>query len=150
MATIRLETYIAASPERVFDMTRDIAAHARTTAGTQERVVAAPEGGMLTLGDEVTFEAVHLGVRQRLTARVVEYDRPRRFVDEMTRGAFARLRHTHAFQPEGSGTRMVDTLEFASPFGPVGRLFDGVFLAGYMRRFLSRKNAAMKDLLERA
>jgi ligand-binding SRPBCC domain-containing protein len=150
MATIRLETYIAAAPERVFDAARDMDIHARCAVGTKERVVAAPEGGMLALGDEVTFEAVHLGVRQRLTARVVEYDRPHRFMDEMTRGAFARLRHSHEFDPSGSGTVMTDVLEFASPGGPLGTLFDWLFLTHYMRRFLVRKSMLMKDLIEKA
>ncbi len=91
---------------------------------------------MLELGDEVEFEARHLGVTQRLRSKVVEYERPTRFVDEMQKGAFARMRHTHEFQPTASGTRMIDTLDFVAPFGPLGALGALIFLGAYMRRFL--------------
>jgi hypothetical protein len=43
---------------------------------------------------------------------------------------------------------MMDRFEFESPFGILGRTFDRVFLARYMRRFLFQRNAALKDLAE--
>lgn len=58
------------------------------------------------LGEAVAFEAVHFGVRQRLTGKVVERDSPHRFVDEMTEGAFQSVRHVHEFKPSDPGTLM--------------------------------------------
>jgi ligand-binding SRPBCC domain-containing protein len=146
---VRTEICIDAPLERVFDLARDVRIHAATTASTGERVVEAPESGLLQLGDEVEFEAVHFGVRQRLRSRIVEYDRPHRFVDEMQRGAFRRLRHIHRFEERGGATHMVDELDFASPFGLLGALVDRLFLAQYMRRFLMRRNLELKRLAER-
>jgi ligand-binding SRPBCC domain-containing protein len=148
MPTIRLETFIAAPPERVFDLMRDVDAHIRSTAGTGERAVGGKTTGLLGAGDEVTWEAVHLGVRQRLTVRVTLCERPTRFEDVQVRGAFAAFTHRHEFRATDGGTLMLDTFSYRSPLGPLGRLADLLFLERYMRGFLSRRAEALKQMAE--
>jgi ligand-binding SRPBCC domain-containing protein len=149
MPILVVETRIRAPVALCFDLARDVDAHCRTAAFTQERaVLPGRTSGLLEAGDTVTFEGVHFGVRQRLTARIVEMEPPVRFVDELVRGAFARLRHLHEFEAEAGGTRMRDTLEWTAPLGPLGRLADGLFLEAYMRRFLTRKQAELRRLAE--
>ncbi len=135
--------------ERCFDLARDVKVHCRTAAFTGERAVAGVTTGLLELGETVTFEGVHFGVRQRLTARVVELDRPRRFVDEMVSGAFQALRHEHVFRPDGSATVMEDILVWTCPFGLLGRLADPI-VARHLRGFVVRRNAALKRMAEEA
>lgn len=148
MTTIVIETRIAAPIELCFDLARDVDAHLRTSARTGERAVAGKTSGLLDLGDEVTFEAVHFGVRQRLTSRIVEFDRPRRFVDEMVNGAFASLRHCHEFIAEGAMTVMRDTLVWRSPLGLLGILADRLFLERHMREFVTNKQRDLKAYAE--
>src|SRR5438034_2361245 len=144
MPTIRIATSIDAPPERCFDLARDVGAHVLSTAGTGERAVGGVTIGLLELGDEVTWEARHLGIRQRLTARISRFERPRMFEDVMVRGAFASLRHVHEFLPRDGGTTMLDTFTFESPLGPLGAIVDRVYLAGYMRRFLVARGSSSR------
>src|SRR5208283_4752387 len=81
MARVVIETRIAAPIELCFDLARDVGTHVRTSVRTRERVVAGKTSGLLDIDDVVTFEAVHFGVTQQLTSKIVEFDRPRRFVD---------------------------------------------------------------------
>jgi ligand-binding SRPBCC domain-containing protein len=148
MPTITVETYIDVPPIICFDLARDIGIHCQTTAGTQERVVAGVTTGLIGLGEEVTFEAVHFGIRQRLTARITHFDRPHCFVDEMLQGAFRSLRHIHEFRPEGTGTVMQDTLVWKSPLGWLGKVADRLFLEAHMRQFLIERNAHLKQIAE--
>ncbi|HEY8738489.1 MAG TPA: SRPBCC family protein [Candidatus Dormibacteraeota bacterium] len=148
MPVIRLETLIAAPIETCFDMARDVDLHQRSTAASAEKVVAGVTSGRMELGDEVTWEATHFGVRQRLSSRITAFDRPNRFVDEMVRGAFARFRHTHDFMRQNAGTLMVDVFDYTSPLGVVGRLADFLFLRRYMTRLLQRRNAYLKSAAE--
>jgi ligand-binding SRPBCC domain-containing protein len=106
--------------------------------------------GLMELGEDVTWEAVHLGVRQRLTARITAMDRPRAFVDEMVRGAFARFRHIHEFHEERGGTRMVDDFDYRAPLGILGRIADVLFLERYMTRFLAERADHLRRAAERA
>jgi hypothetical protein len=86
--TVRVVTEIAAPTERVFDLVRSTDLHVESTSRTGERIVVGVAGGLLELGDQLTFEGRHLGIRQRLSARIVEFDRPGYRRDELTRGAF--------------------------------------------------------------
>lgn len=148
MPTIRLVTQINAPVERCFDLARSVDAHTDSTVRTQERAIGSVTAGLLARGDVVTWEAVPFGVRQRLTVRITELDRPHRFVDELVRGAFRELRHVHEFVERDGGTRMVDTFAFASPFGPVGRLVHALVLTRYMRAFLRERNTYLKRVAE--
>jgi ligand-binding SRPBCC domain-containing protein len=148
MPRLMMHTHIRAPLKLCFDMARDVSVHCQTARHTKERVVGGRSEGLLQLGDSVTFEAVHLGVRQRLTATIVEMDAPHCFVDEMLRGAFKSLRHTHEFKSVADGTRQTDIIEWASPCGVLGIVADTLFLKQHMARFLSRKNRELKRLVE--
>lgn len=148
MPTIRLEIFIKAPIELCFDLARNVEVHMASTSSTGERAVAGVTSGPLELNDTVTWEAKHLGVRQRLTSKITEMERPRTFVDEMQRGAFKSLRHLHLFETKDGGTLMKDELTFASPFGALGKVVDRIFLESYMRRFLILHNDYIKNLAE--
>ncbi len=119
-----------------------------STEGTAERAVAGKTTGFLELGDEVTWEAVHFGVRQRVASRITRFERPHVFVDEMLSGAFHSFHHTHEFIDEGGVTRMVDTFRYRAPLGWLGNLADVLFLERYMRKFLENRATALKAAAE--
>ena len=148
MPKIHLETFIRASPELCFDLARDVDIHMASTDYTGERAVQGVTSGMMNLGDEVTWEARHFGVRQRLTSRITAMERPRMFVDEMQRGAFKSWHHTHLFEPREDGTLMIDDCLYSSPLGPLGRVIDRLFLEKYMTRLLQVRNAHIKRVAE--
>jgi ligand-binding SRPBCC domain-containing protein len=148
MSVIDLRTLINAPRERVFDLARSIDAHQDSTGDTGERAVAGTTSGLLGLGEEVTWEARHLGVRQRLRVRMTKLDRPNHFQDVMLEGAFSRMQHDHFFEERDGGTAMIDRFEFGSPLGFLGRLVDRLFLERYMRGFIIRRNAMLKKTAE--
>lgn len=147
MARIELTQDIAAPVSRCFDLARSVRAHLYSTAQTGERVVGGVTDGLLELHDEVTWEGRHFGVRQRLTSRITEYDRPRHFRDVMTQGAFRRFAHDHYFEPT-PGTRVRDVVVYQAPLGWAGRLAEALFLTRYLRGLLVARNVALRDLAE--
>jgi len=104
--------------------------------------------GLLELGDLLTFEGRHLGVR-RITVRITEMDPPRRYVDEGVRTALRGLHHVHEFVSEGGVTVMRDIVSWRSPFGVLGRLADALFVTRHMRWFVTEKQRRLKAMLER-
>ncbi|MFC6223061.1 SRPBCC family protein [Hymenobacter artigasi] len=148
MARIELEMMVQVPPEACYALALNVQAHLASTLQTGERVVAGPADGQLKLGDVVTWEARHLGIRQRLTVRISAATPPHHFRDEMVRGAFRTLRHDHYFEAVPGGTRVRDIFEFSSPLGFVGRWFDKLFLKRYLTRFLRARNAMLKQQLE--
>ncbi|MDT7543382.1 MAG: hypothetical protein QOE33_3286 [Acidobacteriota bacterium] len=145
MPTIHLETFVAAPVEVCFDLCLNVNLHERAGHG---RAIAGVTSGQMFLGDTVTWEAVHFLVRQRLTSKIVAYERPRMFIDEMQRGAFARWRHTHRFIEQSGSTLMIDDVDFASPLGVLGKLVDALLLKSYMTGFLVHHNECFKGEAE--
>jgi ligand-binding SRPBCC domain-containing protein len=148
MAVIRIFTTIAAPIERCFDLARDIDFHTRSMVSTGERAVAGRTTGLIELGESVTWEARHLGVRQRFTSAITAFDRPVYFRDEMTKGAFRSFAHDHRFEERDGQTVMTDEIVFRSPLGPLGALVDYLFMTGYMRRLMVVRCAALKSEAE--
>ncbi|WP_394218945.1 SRPBCC family protein [Halobacillus trueperi] len=148
MPVIIHRTFIEAPPHVCFDLARNGDVHTQTTSNTKEKAVAGVTEGWMEEGDEVTWEATHFGIRQRLTARITEMDRPHRFVDVMVKGAFHSFTHTHVFFEQGEGTLMVDTFDYRSPLGPLGSIADRLFLEKYMKGFIERRAHELKRMAE--
>jgi ligand-binding SRPBCC domain-containing protein len=148
MPIIHLATRIHAPISLVFDLSRSIDLHLSSMAATGEHAVGGRREGLIELGEEVTWEAVHFGVRQRLTVRITRFERPTHFRDTMVRGIFQRFDHDHRFAADGDGTTVTDDFDFTSPLGWLGRTADMVFLEQYMRRLLIARNEAIKAAAE--
>ncbi|MGK0237662.1 MAG: ligand-binding SRPBCC domain-containing protein [Candidatus Pelagisphaera sp.] len=148
MPLILLTTRISAPVERVFDLARSIDAHMASTWQSSERAVEGRTSGLIEEGETVTWEALHLGVKQRLKVKITKMDRPHAFEDEMVSGAFASMHHEHRFEERNGETEMTDQFEFRAPFGPLGRIAEAIFLTSYMESLLKKRNEVLKELAE--
>jgi ligand-binding SRPBCC domain-containing protein len=144
---IEIATLIAAPAELCFDLARDIDLHIKSTEGTDERAVGGVTSGLINLGEEVTWEATHLGFRQRLTSRITAFDRPYHFRDSQVKGPFHHFDHDHFFHVE-SATLMRDVFRFQSPMGWLGVCADSLFLRAYMTAFLEKRARVIKETAE--
>lgn len=147
MPTFRIVTEISAPVEETFDLCRNIDLHLESMLASRERAVAGVTSGLIGPGEQVTWEAQHLGRMWRMTSRITAFDRPHRFVDEMAQGPFASFCHEHLFRKHVSGTLMTDVVEVRIGLGPIGPLAD-LFAAAYLRRLLGIRNAAVKRRAE--
>jgi ligand-binding SRPBCC domain-containing protein len=149
MTIINLTTNFSADINKCFDLTRDVDAHKLSAKKTNERVIAGRTTGLCQLGDKITWEAKHFGIKQRLTVEITKMDPPNSFEDIMIKGAFKSMKHIHSFKLENGMTFMLDHFEYEVPFGLIGRLFDKIILEKYMTRFLQNRNQILKEILEK-
>ena len=149
MPVLRIVTELQAPVETCFDLARSIDLHLESMITSKERAVAGVTSGLISGGEEVTWEARHLGRLWRMTSRITEFDRPHLFVDEMIDGPFGAFRHEHRFEPHGGGTRMTDVVRFRMGWGLLGRLVDP-FAAAYLRRLMVLRNTAISSKAEGA
>lgn len=149
MSKIYLETIINADIQTVFDLSRDIDLHQKSTFKTGEKAIAGKTSGLIELGETVTWRAKHLGFYQTHTSKITEMEKPNKFTDIMLKGRFKSFKHQHIFKKEGKNTIMTDILEFESPFGIFGKLFNKFFLRNYMKNFLLERNKIIKNTAQR-
>ncbi|MET4001804.1 MULTISPECIES: SRPBCC family protein [Arthrobacter] len=119
---------------QLFDLARSIDAHRDSMAHSREKAVAGVTSGLISLGEEVTWRAWHFGLPLRMTSRITQMVAPDSFVDEQVNGPFKSFRHIHEFNQDAKWTTMIDRIEFAAPFGPVGLLVEKLVLARYMQK----------------
>jgi ligand-binding SRPBCC domain-containing protein len=143
MARIELDTLIAGPIDDVFAAALSPQLHLSSMKRYGETMVEEPVGGAFTEGSTVTWRARHFGIPFRLRSVVFDIDPPRRFRDRQLAGPFGALLHEHIFTSHPAGTLMRDVIDFHSPFGPLGRLVDALFMRAYMERLIRERNAAL-------
>ncbi|MEO6089881.1 MAG: SRPBCC family protein [Umezawaea sp.] len=149
MPRFEVTTSISAPPHRVFDVSLDVEVHTDSMAGAAERAVDGVTSGRLALGDTVTWQARHFGLRWRMTSRVSVFAPPDHFVDEQVDGPFLSWHHAHHFDPDGrGGTVMRDVVDYAAPLRPLGTIAELVVLNRYLVRLIRTRNEHVKTIAE--
>jgi len=148
MRTITLKTQIKAPIERCFDLSTSIDLHKISATKTKEEAIAGTTSGLIKINESVTWRAKHFGIWHKMTVKITAYEQPNYFIDEMTKGTFKFMKHKHEFLPNESGTLMIDTFEFSSPLGILGRMVDRFILKSYMTNFLKERNMVIKQFAE--
>ncbi len=150
MTRIVLETRINAPAQICFDLSRNVGIHLLSTQHTKERVVSGRTEGLFELNDMVTWEAVHFGMKQRLTVQIIKLDAPHRFEDKMLKGAFKSMHHIHSYKESNGQTLMLDEFRYEVPYGWLGELFDRLVLKNYMTNLLTQRNKLIKAEAEKS
>lgn len=150
MPTIKIKTRIQADIKTCFDLARDIDFHKKSMEQSKERAIAGKTSGLIELGESVTWEATHFGIKQQLTSKITEFNSPTYFVDEQFSGAFKAFKHEHIFNVISTDeTDMIDVFQFKSPFGILGKLANWLFLKNYMTKLLRNRSLILKHEAEK-
>ena len=137
-STFGLETRSGHSAEQLFDLSLSIDAHLGSMSDSSEQAVGGVTSGQIGLGEQVTWRARHFGIWFTMTSRIVELDRPHRFVDQQVKGPFRSFVHEHTFTSSPAGSVMVDTITLAAPV--LGRAAEAPLLVPYLRRLIRMRN----------
>ncbi len=148
MPKIHLTSFIAAPIQRVFDLSRSISLHQISTASTNEKAIAGTMNGLINKNETVTWQAKHLFKTRQFTSKITEMQAPDFFIDEMVKGDFVSFHHQHHFKAAENGTIMIDLISFESPYGVIGKIANSIFLTTYIKKFLIKRNAVIKDYAE--
>ncbi|MEO6669632.1 MAG: SRPBCC family protein [Ferruginibacter sp.] len=148
MAKIHLTCLIDAPIERVFDLSRSIELHTISTGRSKEKAIAGVMKGLINLNESVTWQAKHLFKQRSFTSKIVAFERPFYFKDEMQEGDFKKFSHDHFFKELDGQTAMSDKLMLESPYGLLGRMVTRLFLKNYIATFLIERNKVIKEYAE--
>ena len=148
MTIISLITKVNAPITKVFDLNRDIDIHKLSIAKSNETAIEGVTSGLINWNETVKWRGKHFGFYQTHTSLITEMDIPNYFVDEMTEGRFKSFKHRHTFTVENGITIMKDVIEYETPFGLFGKLFDKLILKNYLTRLITERNNFIKKIAE--
>ncbi|MEG0849077.1 MAG: SRPBCC family protein [Flavobacterium sp.] len=150
MATINLTTKIKAPKQIVFDASRNIDIHQQSANPSKEKAIAGVTSGLINLNETVTWRGRHFGFYLTHKSRITAMNLYDYFVDEMEKGKFKSFRHEHFFEQENGITIMKDKLQYETPFGILGKLFDVLLLKKHLTNFLLERNKVLKEVSEKS
>ena len=148
MTQIKTSTTIKAPIEIVFNNCRNIDIHQYSASKTNEKAIAGRISGLINKGESVTWKGKHFGIYIQHESIITEMDFPTYFVDEQLKGHFKSFKHQHIFQQKENQTIMTDILEYETPLGFIGRLFDIIILKNHLKKFIIYRNSILKKLSE--
>jgi ligand-binding SRPBCC domain-containing protein len=148
MTTIHLTTKINAPIQTVFDLARNIDVHQQSTFQSNEKAIAGVTSGLINVNETVTWRGKHFGIYLTHKSKITQMEIPNYFVDEMVEGRFKWFKHKHTFTEENDVTVMIDFLQYETPYGIFGKLFDRYFLENHLRDFLLERNSILKRMAE--
>jgi len=148
MTTINLTTKIIASKKTVFDASRNIDVHQQSASKSNESAIAGITSGLINLNETVTWRGKHFGFYLTHKSRITAMNLYDYFVDEMEEGKFKTFKHEHFFEEKNGVTIMTDKLQYETPFGIFGKLFDTLFLKNHLIHFLLERNKILKEVSE--
>jgi ligand-binding SRPBCC domain-containing protein len=99
-------------------------------------------------GARIDYALSLFGVPLRWGTRIAEWQPGVRFVDEQDSGPYAVWRHTHEFEPDGGFTLVRDLVEYAEPFGALGRAAHVLFVERALHRIFDFRRDAIRRLLD--
>ncbi|WP_281633955.1 SRPBCC family protein [Flavobacterium luteolum] len=149
MTTIKLTTEIKASKQIAFDVSRNIDIHQQSASPSKEKAIAGITSGLINFGETVTWRGKHFGFYITHKSRITAMNFYDCFVDEMEKGKFKTFKHEHFFEEENGVTIMKDKLQYETPFGIFGKLFDVLFLKKHLTNFLLERNKILKLVSEK-
>jgi ligand-binding SRPBCC domain-containing protein len=85
----------------------------------------------------VCFESLHTAC-----------DPPHSFEDQQVRGPFRSWRHRHIIEPHLDGAVLIDDIEYAPPFGLLGRAADAIVIKPRLRRVFAFRHRVTREYCE--
>lgn len=106
-----------------------------------------PAGTKMYEGMLITYKVSPLfGIKLNWMTEITFIHEKEYFVDEQRFGPYAMWHHEHHFKEIEGGVRMTDILNYALPYGPVGRLGNKLLVASQIDKIFKYRERAVIDL----
>ena len=149
--TFRLErTQLVERPlDEVFAFFADAANLEAITPAFLRFAIRSPLPIAMHEGARIEYTLRLFGLPLRWRTLISVWENGHRFVDEQESGPYALWRHTHTFESVESGTLVHDVVDYALPFGALGRLAHALFVGRTLDRIFAYRYRAVARLLPR-
>jgi hypothetical protein len=146
---LRARTTVARPLAEVFTFFSAAENLARITPPEMGFVIFTPRPIDMRVGTRIDYRIRVLGVPLRWRTLIDVWEPGARFVDAQERGPYASWWHEHRFREDNGGTVMDDTVLYAPPFGPLGRVSQHLIVARQLRHIFAYRAETIVRLFGR-
>jgi ligand-binding SRPBCC domain-containing protein len=118
---IQREQWVPRPLDAVFEFFSDARNLEVLTPAWLKFKILTPAPIRIAAGAHIQYRLSWHGVPLRWTTEITRWNPPHDFEDIQLSGPYKLWRHTHRFLADNGGTRMTDIVEYALPFGFLGR-----------------------------
>jgi ligand-binding SRPBCC domain-containing protein len=140
---------IAAPLPEVFAFFSNPANLARITPPWLAFRVHGPAPSELSEGARLEYRIRWTAFTIRWVTRITKWRAPHEFVDIQERGPYAAWIHTHRFTEKDGFVVMEDHVDYALPFGPLGRLVHRLRVRRQLREIFNYRRRAIEEMFGR-
>lgn len=87
-----------------------------------------------------------LGIKMNWMTEITHVKEHEYFVDEQRFGPYALWHHEHHFKEIKGGVNMTDTLHYAVPYGPIGRLANALLVGKEIQKIFTYREKAINEM----
>lgn len=87
-----------------------------------------------------------MGIRMEWLTEITHVEHHQYFIDEQRSGPFALWHHQHHFQTSNEGVKMTDILNYAVPFGPIGRIANSLIVKDRILEIFAFRTQKTKEI----
>ena len=88
-------------------------------------------------------------IRMRWVSEITHVHYPDYFADDQRSGPYTVWHHKHHFRAVEGGVEMTDELDYAIPYGILGRLAQWIFVEREVNTIFDYRNTVLKDLFKK-
>ena len=145
---LQRQQFIRAPLDDVFDFFSNAWNLEQITPGWLHFRVLTEDPIEMKVGARIRYRIRMVGVPVRWDTRITHWEPGKSFVDRQERGPYRLWDHTHGFEPIGDGVLMSDTVRYALPFGPLGRLAHAVWVSSALARIFDYRFEQIRRTFE--
>lgn len=102
--------------------------------------IVAVNNAVVCKGTRIRYRLRLCGIPFSWESEIIEYEEREAFADEQISGPYARWLHHHRFRRVDGGVEMTDNVEYALPFGYLGRLVHWLVVRHQLQSIFDYRN----------
>lgn len=150
MHLLERTTLIKAPREDVFRFFEDPKNLERITPGWLGLTIREIDEPPMRKGFRIEHTLRWMFVRLKWDVVIKDYEPPRYFADEQTKGPYKYWRHVHTFDEANGGTLMRDRVQYELPFGALGSITHALVVKRQLRSIFDYRNRQIRMILATA
>ncbi len=124
--TLEREQWVPRPLQEVFAFFADARNLEKLTPEWLRFEILTPEPIEMRAGAVIDYKLAWHGIPMRWKTEITKWEPPHHFEDLQIKGPYQLWRHTHRFEAVDDGTRIRDVVQYALPFGVLGRAVHAV------------------------